>query len=187
MAKNGLSNMPYSSKKKKSEYSKKRWKLLKSNPKKLKEHYKKIKKWTEANKEKRAVHVKRWRDKNKETIKNQRRSYYKKNKEKLLISQRRRAKARYHLNDVTFVNRRLKYNYGITLDDYTDLAAKQEGCCAICGYCSLELNKRLVVDHCHKTSNIRGLLCSYCNSMLGFARDNLKNLKKAIAYLKKHK
>lgn len=55
--------------------------------------------------------------------------------------------------------------YGITIEDYDQLLNKQGGTCAICGI--VPTNKRLDVDHCHKTGMIRGLLCNICNMALG--------------------
>lgn len=43
-------------------------------------------------------------------------------------------------------------------------------------------DKLLVVDHCHKTKKVRGLLCRKCNTML-HVFDNYKLYKKAVAYL----
>lgn len=40
-----------------------------------------------------------------------------------------------------------------------------------------------IIDHCHTTGKIRGLLCTNCNNMLGKAKDNVEVLKKAISYL----
>lgn len=80
-----------------------------------------------------------------------------------------------------------KHRYGITLDDYADMYAKQNGLCAICNYCTFELNKILRVDHCHKSGKVRALICHWCNTGLGMFKDNPKILKKAIDYLKKHK
>ena len=51
--------------------------------------------------------------------------------------------------------------------------------CAICG--NLD---RLHIDHCHKTGNVRGLLCSNCNIGIGNMQDNIDILKVAIEYLK---
>lgn len=40
---------------------------------------------------------------------------------------------------------------------------KQKGRCAICGKHQSEFKKRLALDHSHKTGQLRGLLCFYCN------------------------
>ena len=46
--------------------------------------------------------------------------------------------------------------------------------------------RRLCVDHCHTTGNVRGLLCDTCNTALGKFRDNIDLLNEAIKYLKKY-
>lgn len=72
----------------------------------------------------------------------------------------------------------------------------QKGCCAICkNPINVDDNEarnwseteRAHLDHDHTTGRYRGLLCGYCNLMLGFARDNPAVLRAAILYLKKHK
>lgn len=60
-------------------------------------------------------------------------------------------------------NRMLKYRYGITTKEYNQLFASQGGKCAICSAHQSTLQRRLDVDHDHKTSKVRGLLCNYCN------------------------
>ena len=55
-----------------------------------------------------------------------------------------------------------QYKYGITEDEYTAMLEAQEGRCAICN-----LERKLVIDHDHKTGKVRGLLCKPCNAMLG--------------------
>ncbi len=70
---------------------------------------------------------------------------------------------------------------------YEKLYEEQKGLCAICH--NPETSKRyktLTVDHCHKTEQIRGLLCSNCNRALGFLRENVKVLKSAIKYIQKY-
>lgn len=57
----------------------------------------------------------------------------------------------------------LKYNYGITSDDYKRMLDVQHGACAICGRVP---SYRLHVDHDHETGAIRGLLCVRCNNFL---------------------
>lgn len=78
----------------------------------------------------------------------------------------------------------LRKNYGITIEVFEALLAKQNGRCAICGTdkpCGP--GKKLMVDHDHKTGRIRGLLCNHCNSTIGYALECPDRLKKAIAYL----
>ena len=46
--------------------------------------------------------------------------------------------------------------------------------------------KALARDHCHKTNRQRGLLCSNCNTGLGFFLDDPGLLASAIEYLRKY-
>ncbi len=62
----------------------------------------------------------------------------------------------------------MKKRYGLSIIEYNHLFSKQQGCCAICGKHQSEFSRRLAVDHNHKTSVIRGLLCSRCNFGLGY-------------------
>lgn len=62
------------------------------------------------------------------------------------------------------------------------LYAAQGGRCAICGDPPPK-GKTLMLDHCHRTGAIRGLLCGHCNSGLGFFKDNPQVLRQAIDYL----
>lgn len=57
----------------------------------------------------------------------------------------------------------------------------QSGKCLICN----EIPKRLVVDHCHTSGKVRGLLCDHCNTGLGRFKDSPELLMAAIRYLKK--
>lgn len=68
--------------------------------------------------------------------------------------------------------------YGLPDEMAEKLANNREGSCEICGE-----TKFLVVDHCHTSGNVRGLLCQHCNSVLGYAKDNIEVLKNAIHYL----
>jgi hypothetical protein len=79
----------------------------------------------------------------------------------------------------------LKAAYNLSLEDYDKIFDKQNGVCAICG--KPQLTKRLFVDHSHKTGRVRGLLCSNCNFLVGFAKDNSDILIAAIHYLKEGK
>lgn len=80
---------------------------------------------------------------------------------------------------------KLKKKYGISVEVYDKMFKSQEGACAICK--QKPAKKRLAVDHCHRSSKVRALLCFHCNTGIGQFRDNEALLKKAIAYLKKHR
>jgi hypothetical protein len=86
----------------------------------------------------------------------------------------------------------LKQNYGMSLEDYNGMVDKQGGVCKICGNVDVKFSKtgesriqRLAVDHCHKTGEVRGLLCSSCNGGLGLFKDDINLLRKALKYLTK--
>lgn len=80
----------------------------------------------------------------------------------------------------------LKYFYGITLDQYQEMLAKQNYCCAVCEVHHSVFSKSLHVDHCHKTGKIRELLCPQCNHVIGSGKENPSILRAAISYLEKH-
>lgn len=76
--------------------------------------------------------------------------------------------------------------FGITIEEYRAKLEEQEYRCKICNIHQSEIgeNKRLVIDHCHETNKIRGLLCPTCNLGLGHFRDSIDTLQSAINYLK---
>ena len=85
--------------------------------------------------------------------------------------------------------RMLLSSYNMTPQDYIDLFEKQNGCCAICkrpesGH---NVTQHLLVDHNHLTNQVRGLLCSSCNLMLGKAKADEGNnlLISSLFYLNK--
>jgi hypothetical protein len=53
----------------------------------------------------------------------------------------------------------LKRRYGITPEDFEEMAKAQKYRCRICG----RREVRLCVDHNHKTGRVRALLCDSCN------------------------
>lgn len=109
-----------------------------------------------------------------------RQQYYAENRERILARER----ARYHQLKTTPEyqeqrrKRELKHDYGMTQEQYRALSEMQGGKCAIC-----RRKRKLVVDHCHKTGAVRGLLCSACNLGLGNLSDNAAILRRAAAYL----
>jgi hypothetical protein len=75
---------------------------------------------------------------------------------------------------------RIKRCYGISPEQYEALLTRQDDACAICRRRS---DEPLVVDHCHLTGEVRGLLCRGCNLGLGNYKDDRRLMAAAIAYL----
>ncbi len=118
-----------------------------------------------------------YRQKNKSKIKEQYNEYYKKNKGGVL--KRKAAYRKANPDKITSIH--LKYTYGVTLVEYDEMFESQNGNCAICGL--PEINKRLAVDHCHKTGTVRSLLCNRCNTALGMVEENENTLLSMINYI----
>lgn len=82
----------------------------------------------------------------------------------------------------------LQRTYGITSKDVKEMYDRQGGKCAICKGEGFKMHPKtklnLVVDHCHKTGKVRGLLCHNCNRALGLLQDNEGSLKSAMEYVK---
>ena len=127
------------------------------------------------NPEKRREYLKRYYIEHKSEIETQRKSFYKKNKHKIVAQKRRYYKA----NPERFKSYRLKSRYGLTLSEFHRRAAEQEQKCPICA----EPDAKLVLDHDHDDSSIRGLICGRCNTGLGMLGDSIETLKSAIRYL----
>jgi hypothetical protein len=83
-------------------------------------------------------------------------------------------------------NSRLKRTYGIDLTQYNLMFVQQSGKCLGCNRHQTEFKKGLVVDHCHATGNVRGLLCTPCNLVLGYVNDNINVLENLKNYLTKY-
>jgi len=75
-------------------------------------------------------------------------------------------------------SRNLMYKYGITLDDYNRILKEQNYTCKTCFSTT-----KLVVDHCHISNKVRGILCDDCNLALGKIKDNVHTLQAMIIYL----
>jgi hypothetical protein len=83
---------------------------------------------------------------------------------------------------------RIKLQYGLSLEQYEALLAYQGGGCAICGASEPGGSQPLgrtawPVDHDHVTGRVRGLLCSRCNTGIGFFRDDPEVCRQAAEYL----
>ena len=76
----------------------------------------------------------------------------------------------------------LRSKYGITREQYIDMAVAQSGRCLGCGKPEPEKD-RMNVDHNHETGKVRGLLCNSCNRTLGYAQDSPDILRTLANYL----
>lgn len=87
--------------------------------------------------------------------------------------------------DKRFVrNIRLKNKFGITVEQFDQMSLAQDHKCAICSYpASKMFHKVLYVDHCHKTGIVRGLLCTWCNTMLGRMGDDVAGVARVLEYV----
>ena len=96
---------------------------------------------------------------------------------------KQKGKERYKLHKDKYRNYNLKKQFGISLQEYTDMFEKQGKRCAIC---KKENNSKtpFPLDHCHKTLKVRGILCNQCNQGLGIFYDNIETLQSAIEYLR---
>lgn len=78
--------------------------------------------------------------------------------------------------------------YGVAKDWYDKKLEEQGGVCAICFKPETVVHKsgktrRLTVDHNHETNEVRDLLCSACNFIVGLAVEDHTILDKAALYV----
>ena len=95
-------------------------------------------------------------------------------------------------NPEKYAEWRFKSRHGITRAEALVELEVEKGC-RICGVTDFG-NEGWVIDHDHSccgklnTCNKcrRGILCEPCNKMLGFAKDNIEVLTKAVEYLEEY-
>lgn len=78
--------------------------------------------------------------------------------------------------------------YGVTEAEFQLMLQRQAYACAICSKPFVDSegpsrDGKIHVDHDHESGRVRGLLCYWCNAMLGQARDCPSHLSGAISYL----
>jgi len=88
-----------------------------------------------------------------------------------------------------------KRKFGITIEERDEMLKEQGGKCAICqndtefspvgSGRTNNVTYYAVVDHCHSSGKIRGILCGGCNTGLGSFKDNPTSLTSAVSYLTK--
>lgn len=117
---------------------------------------------------KQRAYCKKWRDKNKGREVARHKVYVAANKDKVRCSH-------------------FRARYGITFLEAKDLLAAQGGACSICyrplSYSGTKGRDLPVIDHDHLTGQLRGILCTPCNLLLGYGKDSPTVLRRAAAYL----
>lgn len=97
------------------------------------------------------------------------------------IEHRRRMRKYRESNAEDVKSKRLQRRYGITLEDYEEMIEEQDHSCAVCGR-----ERELVVDHCHISDEVRGLLCKPCNTAIGSLEDDPRIIYSAVRYVIEH-
>jgi hypothetical protein len=96
---------------------------------------------------------------------------------------KRRREPDYKRNSTDY---KFRTRYGIDLADYEAMLLRQGGVCGICGTAypgGRRAVKMFMVDHCHRTGRVRGLLCNRCNRCLGWLGDDLETVMRFARYL----
>lgn len=140
-----------------------------------------INKWAKENRDKTRKYKQKWSEENREQNLEIQREYRENNREK----QREYARKYKEKNPNAKRNSTYKRKYGITLAEYDVMFEDQNGTCSICKL--PEINRRLAVDHDHKTGKVRSLLCTRCNMVIGLMEENTESLNNAIKYIERHK
>ena len=74
---------------------------------------------------------------------------------------------------------RWKTKYGLSKAEREAMELAQGGLCAIC-----KQGKKLVIDHSHESSEVRGLLCQKCNTGIGYFEEDESLFLSAVKYLR---
>ena len=91
---------------------------------------------------------------------------------------------------------KLQKDYNMTLEEFDDMMEQQNNCCKICnklvhrstnnGNNKTVYANTAVVDHCHSTDKVRGILCSNCNFAIGKLHDSPGFALSCYYYLKEN-
>ncbi len=123
----------------------------------------------EENREKVRESARKWAYVNKEHVEKNMTEWRKKNRWKTILQQSRSAAKRCgHLP--------CNANAG-------QIEAAFTGFCEICGVPEAECNRRLHMDHDHKTGEFRGFLCGKCNKAIGLFNDSEEVLVNALHFI----
>lgn len=135
---------------------------------------------TEARRQYRREWMRRWRLANPGVDAERARAYRRRHPERSIESVMRCIARRMAEDPVAEKERqrrwRIRYRYRLTGEEYTAILEHQQYACAVCSRSFEE--REPCIDHCHKSKEVRGILCNYCNWNL--VRDE-RRLRKGIA------
>lgn len=91
------------------------------------------------------------------------------------------------LEDNQKIAHHLHKRYKISYLEWRRMFEEQNFSCKTCDTpVSMELGNspsRGVVDHCHESGKVRGILCHNCNRALGLVKDNPETLQRMIEHI----
>jgi len=80
----------------------------------------------------------------------------------------------------------LRRVFGISLRDMKSMIESQGGTCAVTG-CGTVVDASSPVDHCHESGQVRGILCTPCNTSLGRLGESVRRIEGLAAYARQWK
>jgi hypothetical protein len=99
-----------------------------------------------------------------------------------------------HLKPLRGMRKRLhnlRQHYGMSYEQFVDMMIKCDFKCEICHrevlppHKSMKRSKWALIDHCHKTEEIRGILCIECNHLVAIIERETQIIEKCYTYLKR--
>lgn len=134
-----------------------------------------------ANREEKLVYAKAYRSENRDLINKQRRESekrqnWRKERRKVNLEHIRARERAWRLKNKDHVNAyrkshhtpwRLKREYGLSLEKYQEMLDACHGKCPVCQRLFNQRAHKPVVDHCHGSRIVRGIICNSCNTAEG--------------------
>jgi len=140
--------------------------------------------WSQNNPDKVRAASRRWKLNNPEQARELERKWRRENPEKIREAKRKWAQSnpeKVKAKSKAAVLKRRERASGFTKELFAERTAAQRGLCLICGVDLLTV--KACADHDHRTGDPRGVLCSRCNTAIGFLQDDPARLRAAAKYL----